>query len=127
MARVQRADFTIDAAKKVLQATRRVLSHGQSPIGPSLFGSTGLVFFEGEATSQADRPSNAKTGATTCTASRWKPVQGSATNPVAMEMSTDTQDQFTLVNRSLSMKIPIGAYLVWVRIGNEWRVIFADC
>lgn len=121
---MQRAEFTVPTARKVLEATGRVLKFGPPATGPNGDSSGPGMFFEGELLTACTAATNGKTGATTCTAYRWRPVSGSVTDPIALETGSDV---FTLVNRSTGLHGAIGTYVIWARIGLEWRIIWIDC
>ncbi len=123
----KRVEFTERAARKVLDATRRVLNHGDPVDFPDYGGVKRFGLYEGELTSALAAPSNGKTAPTQCTAVRWVPVAGSSADPVPMANGTDASDTYTLTNRSTGLSGAVGTYAIWIRIGKEFRVIWLDC
>ena len=116
--------FTPRSAEKIAQATRRVLRKGPSIAGPASADRAAQVFFEGELTEALTAPDDPLTDATTAKAKRWRPMAGSTATPVEMEVG---DVEYDLVNRSRGLEADVGTHVIWVRVGNEWRVIWADC
>jgi hypothetical protein len=123
----KRTQFTERAARKILDATRRILNHGDPVEFPDYGGVRRFGLYEGQLTSALDAPSNGMTAPTTCTAKRWVPVPGSTAVPVRMSLGTETTDIFTLTNRCTGLSAPANTYVIWIRIGNEFRIIWLDC
>lgn len=118
------AQFTVRAGRKIAEATRRVLGRGISLPPPDIARRYGSGFIEGELTEDLDEPTNPKTGATKAKAKRWRPIPGSTADPIDMELG---DEEFDLVNRSMGLSATSGTHVIWVRIGTEWRIIWADC
>ncbi|MEI8019661.1 MAG: hypothetical protein WCH39_15755 [Schlesneria sp.] len=123
----KRTGFTERAARKILDATRRVLSHGDPVNFPDYGGVKRFGLYEGHLITDLSSPTNGRTSPTTCTARRWVPDAGSTAIPVPMSPGTSESDYFTLTNRSAGLSAPANTYVIWIRIGNEFRIIWLDC
>jgi len=118
--------FSRRATEKIVRATKKVLGEpitGLSSPGRSPF--PGLVIYEGELTTALTATTDGKNNATRCKARRYVPVPNDTASPPRMQL--DTID-YNIVNRSKQLPaLAIGTYIMWTRVGNEWRLVWADC
>lgn len=115
---------TKGAFRKIKRATVRILSQGERVPAASMGSRSPSMVFEGELTSDLAAPSDVLTGATTATAKRWIPTPGTTASPIELQLG---DEEFTLVNRSDGLTATTGTHVIWLRVGLEWRIIWADC
>ena len=111
------------ANNKLTRVVRRVLTDTalteatQAPVG-------GVKLYEGELTLDLAAPGDGKTGATTAKAKEWIVIPGTTGETAQLQLG---DLEYKIVNRSETLSAVAGTYIIWIRIHNEWRIIWADC
>ena len=118
--------FTPSSAERIAKTVRAVEGEPSTGLLTESTKVETFVFYEGELTSSLTATTNGQTAPTTCTARRWVPIPGDTNDPVHKQLDTV---EYKLVNRSNSpsMHGTSGTYVIWIRLANEWRVIWLDC
>ena len=116
--------FGEKASEKIVRATKRGLK--DTALTPGVRPRpTGITVFEGELVTDLIATDDGKSNPTTCRAVAWVPTPGDTHDPIRMENGIP---EFALVNRSQTLPAaPPGTYCVWIRLRNEWRIIYVDC
>lgn len=115
--------FGEEAARKIIRGINSLESEGLTVAAQ--LAARGFAVYEGELTSAMAATTNGKTNPKKCKAKCWQPILGNTDDPVKMEVA---EIEFDLVNRSNKLPAaPVGTYVIFVRLRDEWRPLWVDC
>lgn len=85
----------------------------------------GIAVFEGETISKIYATTDGRLTPSTGYAREYVPIPNETNDPPRFQLG---ERIFKLVNRSSRLPaVEIGTYCIWIRIKNEFRMIFVDC
>lgn len=110
------------AGRKIQKATELTLRRGNDIPYPSQpRGRRGTIF---DAVLTEDLDAGALDAPTTANANLWHPDPDDTDEP---PVYVESDEEITVVNRSVSLSGASGTYVMVTRVANEWRCIWADC